>query len=115
METYGRQYGKKYGGKVFGKPKYRVFAEGCRGLSFNIVAFKPGSCHLSAAPYLCIVKQVGLDKITYAKKEKSECPGKDEDKLLGIKAFPKLASALGRLKKLPHTHACMRLYNSIGI
>ena len=37
---------------------------------------------------------------TYVKKEKSECPGKDEDKLLGIMAFPKLASALGRLRKV---------------
>ena len=51
---------------------------------------------------------------TYVKKEKSECPGKDEDKLLGIMAFPKLASALGRLK-LPHTYAGMRLYKYVGI
>ena len=48
-------------------------------------------------------------------RRKSECPGKDEDKLLGIMAFPKLASALGRLKKIPHTYAGMRLYTYVGI
>ncbi len=81
---------------------------------FRYSGCKPGSCRLSAAPYLCIVKQVGLGHVDLCQERKSECPGKDEDELLGIIAFPKLASALGRLK-LPHTYAGMRLYNSIGI
>ncbi len=80
---------------------------------FRYSGCKPGSCRLSAAPYLCIVKQVGLGHVDLCQERKSECPGKDEDKLLGIMPFRSQEPWEGR--KSNAYLLGMHLYTYVGI